>query len=428
MAEAGAWFLTPVAQVRTAALISTSGDGAALVQVGSTGHGRLNVSFDLRRVWSSDGQPLIPLPTFADAFGSGPVAAQLGRGSYIQASGTAGYRFGSAYVAVVGSLRKDSHHRSDYSVGPTVTWPILHRNGLQLTFEADAQRSRSSTNAYAGLRLMLNRGHLSMTGTAGAASLNRRDASGSDSSRMVGGVSASYFNQADDRTEYSVGGGVDRALDSTVTHGEATYYGRYGSARADVLDDLEGSSGVQYGLTLQSALAVSGTSVGVGARDLDDGAVIVEVDGKAEATRFDVFVNGTLYGRVSAGGRLPIHLPPYHPYKVELRPEKAAAVDFDSGARSVTLYPGTVQVLRWSARPYFTAFGQAIGSDGRPLAGALVRAPRSVGETDDNGYFQVDVAEGDVLTFERAEGECHVRITSAAVHNDFASIGKVTCQ
>jgi hypothetical protein len=342
-------------------------------------------------------------------------------------SGSAGYRIGTAYVAVVGSLRKESHQRSDYSIGPTVTWPIVRRSGLQLTFEADAHRSRTSTDAYVGLRLLMNRGRLSLGGTAGTASLTSRDKSQDRVHRMTGSLSANYFNQSDDRTEYSVGGGVDRAIETTVAHGEATYYGRFGSARAEVLDDLEGSAGLQYGITLQSAVAVGGSTIGLGARDQDEGAVIVEVAGEADA-RFDVLVNGTLYGRLGSGGKLPIHLPPYRSYKVELKPGYAAAVDFDNGAQTVTLYPGTVEVLRWAARPFFTAFGQAVGTDGRPLANLLVQAPRSVGETDANGYFQVDVAKGDVLTFARAEGACHVRISDATVQKDFASLGRVICQ
>ena len=108
MAEAGGWLLTPVANIRAAALLSTSGDAAALIQGSSNARGAFNVAFDVRRVWSHDDRPLIPLPDFIDSFGGGqPAAAQVG-GSYLQASGTLGYRLGAAYLSVVGALRKDA--------------------------------------------------------------------------------------------------------------------------------------------------------------------------------------------------------------------------------------------------------------------------------------------------------------------------------
>src|SRR6185503_8029423 len=52
MAEAGGWLLSPLAQVRAAALLSTAGDKAVLLQGTSSGQSRLNFSFDLCGVWS----------------------------------------------------------------------------------------------------------------------------------------------------------------------------------------------------------------------------------------------------------------------------------------------------------------------------------------------------------------------------------------
>jgi outer membrane usher protein FimD/PapC len=198
--------------------------------------------------------------------------------------------------------------------------------------------------------------------------------------------------------------------------------------RADVLDNLEGRGGLQYGITAQSAVAMSGTEVGVGARELEDSAIIVDVGGDAGNSTFQVMVNGSSEGHVRAGGSLSIHLEPYRAYEVRLRPDGAAPVTFDADAQTVTLYPGTVRVVRWTAHSYFTAFGKAVSPDGTPLANAMVKAPHSIGETDDNGYFQVDVANDDMLTFTRGSQRCEVRVTGAKPTNDLASLGKVICQ
>jgi hypothetical protein len=428
MVEAGAWLLNDIGQFRAAGLASADGDKAVLLQGNSSGRGRFNFSFDLRRVWSEDGRPLIPTATFIDSFAGGqPTGAQVG-GSYTQASGSVGYVIGRAYLSVTGSLRKDADHRSDYSFGPSVTWPLLTRNGFQLTFQADGQRTRTTTAGFAGLRLVYTGKHVSVLGDAGLGSVHSRDHSVPSSTRMLGGLSANYIYSDSNRTDISAGAGIQRAPDSTVAHAGATAFTRYGNVRADILDSIEGSGAVQYGVALQTAIAVGGGTVGLGSRDLEDGAVIIAVDGQAGDALFDVFVNSMPYGHVRSGGQLPIHLQSYRSYQVRVRPPSGAPVSFDNGDQQVTLYPGTARVLRWTARSYFTAFGQAVGKDGRPIANAMVQAPHSIGETDDNGYFQIDTANGDRLKVTHGGDHCEIQVTAAKPANDFAPLGKVICQ
>ena len=428
MAEAGAWLITRFAQVRGAGLVSTKGDAAILLQGTSSGQSPFNFAFDLRRIWSRDDKPLIPLPSFIDSFGGGqPTGAQLG-GSYTQASATLGYRIGMAYLSVIGSLRKDAGHGSDYSVGPSFTWPMLNAGGFQLTLQADAQRTRTTTSAFGGIRLVYTGRNVSVQGSGGYGSVDSRDGSGQSKSRALGGVSATWFHDGADRSQASVAAGVERSLDSTVAHAGGTLYGRFGNVRADVLDSLEGSGGIQYGLTLQSTVAMSASKVGLGSRDLDDSAIIVEIAGETGSTDFQVLVNGMAYGHVRGRGSLPIHLQPYRAYEVSVRPEGAAAVSLDTDAQRITLYPGNVRVIRWTARTFFTAFGQAVSADGTPITNALVQAPHSVGETDENGYFQIDAANGDSLAFTRGSARCEVRLDGAVPRNDFVSLGKVVCK
>ncbi|HEX5258761.1 MAG TPA: TcfC E-set like domain-containing protein, partial [Sphingomicrobium sp.] len=319
MAEVGAWLLSPLAQVRAAALLSTAGDKAVLVQGTSSGQSRLNFSFDLRRVWSHDGRPLIPLPSTTQNFEPDqPTSAQIG-GSYVQASGTLGYRIGAAYLSMLGSLRRDAHQRTDYSIGPGLTWPVLSRNGLQLTFQADAQRTRTTTQGSIGLHLIYTAKRVTATGTAGYGSISSRDhsaPSAPSASRAVGSLSAGYYYENADRTQLSLDAGIERSIDTTAANAGATVYSRFGNARADVLDNFGGRGGLGYGLTLQSAVAISGGEIGVGARDLNDSAIIVDVGGDAGSTNFEVLVNEQPMGHVRAGGQLPIHLEPYRSYAV----------------------------------------------------------------------------------------------------------------
>ena len=91
--------------------------------------------------------------------------------------------------------------------------------------------------------------------------------------------------------------------------------------------------------------------------------------------------------------------------------------------------PGGPADLRWELRRLFTVFGQATRADGRPLANAAVQSGRGIGETDQNGYFQIDVAAGDMLSFTAGgAASCEARIGATAPREDFVALGKVICR
>jgi hypothetical protein len=431
MAEAGAWLILPAARVRLAGLISTAGDKGALVQLASSGRGPLNFNFDLRRIWSKDGRPLLPLPAYVDNFGStAPNGAQVGNGSYVQMSGSLGYSLGSAYLSVIGTLRHDKGLKRDYSVGPNFSWPVINRNGIQLVLNAEVQRTRTTTATFAGFRLLFTSRGVSMLATGGRASRKGLDGGGGSRTRAVGSVTGEFSRQLGDRTQYSIAGGFDRNLDSTNAHAQARLQSSLGSARADFLKRLDGRGGLQYGVTLQTGAAVSRHVAIIGGRDIEQSALVISLEGDSGNSSFEILVDDQPRGELSAGESLPLFLQPYHRYSVRLKPSGHSTVDYDSSFREVTLYPGNVEHLRWSVHSLFTVFGQAVRSDGSPVANALVQSTRGIGETDSNGYFQVDVAAGDLLEFKaRSSGTCQVRIDPAKPHDkDYLSLDMVTCK
>ncbi|WP_028969652.1 CS1-pili formation C-terminal domain-containing protein [Sphingomonas sp. URHD0057] len=430
MVEAGAWLLTRYGRMRVAGLVATSGDHAAFLQLGSSGLGSLNLNLDVRRVWSSDGAPLVPLPAAVDNFGSTPpTGAQVGEGSYTQVSGSVGYTLGTAYLSAVGSLRRDRGIGRDYTIGPSVSWPILSRGSAQLVLQADAQRTRTTTAAFIGFRAQFTRKNLSVLGTLGHASRNNDDPALRDAARAVGSLTAEYFHQAADRTQVSASAGFDRNLDSSEVHAAGAFYSRLGSARGDLLHPLSGEGGLQYGLTLQTGAAIGGHDMALGGRDLDESALLVSLGGERGRSSFDVLVDEQPRGRVGAGRSLPLFLQPYREYSVRLRPIGAPSVDYDGAPRPVTLYPGNVETLRWVARSVFTVFGQALRPDGRPVANATIQSQRGIGESDEHGYFQIDVAAGDMLSFDSGGGEsCRAAVSATKAREDFVPLGKVICR
>jgi hypothetical protein len=430
MAQLGGWLVTGVARVRAAGLISTDGDKGLLVQAASERTGQLNFNFDLRRVWSRKNEPLIPLASPVYSYSSEPpTGIQIASGSYSQATGSLSYALGDARLSITGSYRRDRGLKPDYSIGPSLSWSLVNRGGLQVTMNLDAQRSRNATAAFAGFRVLFSSGAFSTLTTGGYASLTNRGTSGRSNSRRVGSISGQWSYQDEDRTQIGLEGALQRDVETSSARANAYVATQLGSLRADLLRGLEGDGATQYGLTLQTGIAIGSQAFELGGRDLNQSAVIATLAGSAKDTAFDVLVDEIPRGRLGAGRRLPIFLDPYRSYEVRLRPVGSMPVSYDSTVRTITLYPGNVEHLTWTAEGLFTVFGQAVSPGGQPLANAMVTSRRGLGQTDENGFFQIDVSSNDMLAF-KLDGEtrCSVPIGGLNVRADYARLGKVICR
>jgi len=430
MIEGGGWLITGLARLRAAGLVSTSGDWGALLQVGTAGHGPFNMTLDLRRIWSRDGQPLIPLASSVSSFDVAPPAGvQLAVGSYTQATASIGFRLVNGFLSFVGSYRKDRSLPADYTLGPSLSLPVVTHNQIQIVMDASAQRSRDATAAFAGLRVLFSSKHLSVGGSAGVAT--QKDRSGTDVSetRAVGSVSAQWTGEGPANSQVSVEGDADRNIGSSTVHAEGLLTGPIGNFRADLLKNVEDSHMPQYNFSFQSGMAAGLDASTWGSRELEQSALIVSIGGDAQQASFTVIVDNVARGKVKVGHRLALFLPAYRTYKVRVVPSLAQNLSFDSAEREVTLYPGNVRNLSWSADSLVTLFGQAVLRNGSPIANALVQSVKGIAQTDGNGYFQIDVRQNDPITISTATNHsCTLNTGKIVPNNDFASIGKVICQ
>jgi len=428
--EAGAWLLAGAARVRGAALVSSAGDRGALLQLTAGGHGPLTVTLDVRRLWSADGGPLIPLPAYVAGFDTvPPVGAQLASGSYTQAVGSVGLQLGRGFLSLLGSYRKDRGFGADYTIGSSVNYPLITHNNFQIMFEASAQRSESQTAAFARLRVQLSSQHLSLLGSLGHGSQSASAGDEPARSRLVGSIAANYSFEAGDNMLVSAEAGADRNIDSSTVRAGAIAEGRFGNLRADLAQNLEGRRSTQYGLSFQSGMAIGTKAAVLGSSEVEQSAIIVSLGGDARGASFTVLVDDVPKGQVKPGERLSMFLPAYRQYRVRLVPAAPALVDYDTAERKVTLYPGTVRNLDWTAQSFITIFAQAVSADGRPVSNALVESAKSIAQTDQSGYFQIDVRRDEPITFTRpGAAPCRVRLNALAVKADFESLGKVVCQ
>jgi hypothetical protein len=246
---------------------------------------------------------------------------------------------------------------------------------------------------------------------------------------MIGSLSAQYSYENAARTLFHAEGGLDREITSSTVYAGGTVESRLGNIRADLLHSLEGNGGTQYDAAYQFGIAAGSHGAAFGARDLDTSALVIALSGDATDAAFDVMVDDVARGRLKVGQRLSLFVPGYRSYKIRLVPTSAAPVSYDTVTREATLYPGNVRSFVWRVQSYFTIFAQAVSPAGVPIGNALVQSPKGIGETDGNGFFQLDVRRDDEATVRKSDGvKCRLRFPPVRPTNDFASLGKVICQ
>lgn len=424
--EGGAVYHRAGAQLRVAALISSSADYGAVIRLSSVGQGRLSYSFDLRKVVSRDGTPLLPVTVSRGTFSEDPESGFADRGSYTQALSILGYRLGQANVRLTGLYRRNGSEKANYSIGAAVDLPVVRTGRWDIVLQADARRTERDFASFIGARFLINRGSFAFSGSGGLSHQSKRP--GSDD-QLVGEVQAAWYRQLADHSQLA--GDVAAGRDADGAYARASAYARTPvlNARADLLQQFGDHRTTQYAATLDGGIALTRSGIAVAGRDINDTAVMVSVQGSEAGHQFEVLVDDVTRGTVEEGGRLALFLQPYKVYDVRLRPRGSQLASFDSAARSVTLYPGNVTELEWNATPLFILFGRAVTTDGKPIAHADLIGPHGIGRTDGEGYFQIEAGKNEELRLTDASGtDCTMIIEPAQPDGGLVSAGDVKCR
>lgn len=420
--EVGVYVATRLVRVRFMGLVSSNRDTGGLVQVASGDLGRLQFNFDLRRVNSRSGGPLLPTQGGGLGFAARqPERNELRSGSYTQLIGNVGMQFGAISLQVNGFYRSDRFSR-DYSVGPSATWRVGQIAGMQLTMLTDLQKTPRGLAGFVGGRLVLSHGAFTTVSSGGGAF--SRDSAGGSHARGVTNISTQWQTQPFEDAQLALSGGLNRDQADSSLQGSASLQSRFGTARADVIKRLSGDIG--YSLNFQSGGALRGDGVAVGGRELTESALIATVRGRGGA--FELLIDGIPRGRIINGHSLPVFLSPYRSYKVQLRPLSGGAIDFDASPRTVTLYPGNVAHAVWTAEKLMTVFGRLVDRSGRPVGNAKVAVGPGEAVTAENGWFQFDQRGSGELTFVQSDGQrCTASLPDMPADKDYLNLGTVTC-
>lgn len=427
--EIGTTFLTPVAHMRAAVILDTSGAHATVMQLTSSGISPLNFNIDFRQIDNGDAKGA---RTFlADAFPTRRVAGfdlayPVGAADYTQLGGILSYS--RANVRFLGTFfyRDESGQPARFSVGPSLEWDILRKESLQVTLRGDLTTSERGSSGFAGISLRLLNRNSTMTAVAGQRS------SGRSTDPMANGAVASVsgaWNIAAAGGELAVGGGVehqprqqDFVVSSDLRH-------PVGALRGNLVHS-DGDSGAttQYAVGFQTTLAAGASTLQVAGRTTTESMIVARVVGAREQDRFELLVNEQIAGRIEGEASLTVALPAYRAYQVRIRPIGKDLVSYDSSTREVGLYPGSLTRLSWTAAPMTIKFGRLVDPDGQPIRGAAITGKGIWSQTDDDGYFQIETPENESVQITLLGGEVFaVELPSSNVGKEFADIGQIVC-
>ena len=429
--EVAATYLTPLAQLRAAAVADLNGAYGAIVQVTSGGMSRLNFNFDLRVVESAEEGTAAaavappPLPALAaGAFAASPLAGH--GGSYAQAGGIVSYSLASLRFLGTFFYRDDDAGDARYSVGPALEWDVLRRGPFTVTLRGDMTATERGTSGFAGasLRLIGSRSTLTALGGARASGLADDELGEGLVAALAGAWSPSVADG-----DLALGAGFEHQPRQDNAILSADFRHAFGSLSGDLVHtDGPFDATTQYSLGFQTTVAAGAGAVRLAGRTTTESLVVARVSGARESDRFDLLANEQLAGTIVGTAPFTLALPAYRAYALRIRPAGEGLLAYDSAPRSVSLYPGTVAGLDWAVAPITIKFGRLVSPEGAPIRGASIVGRGVWSETDDDGYFQIEAPDRAELTVTLRDGHTFATtLPDGEARAGIARLGEVVC-
>ncbi len=157
------------------------------------------------------------------------------------------------------------------------------------------------------------------------------------------------------------------------------------------------------------------------------GAVVIHIDGNTNE-KFEVIVNDRVVGFAWPNQGKVISLRPYETYRVRVKPAGAGIVGFDERTHTLTLYPGNVQELNFTANALVVLVGQLVDGTGSPLAHARFNNVQGWGASDANGWFQVEAKGLQPLQITMSDGQsCQAALPEVEAEEGLAMVDVLQC-
>ncbi|MEM7097343.1 MAG: CS1-pili formation C-terminal domain-containing protein [Pseudomonadota bacterium] len=408
--SSGVLYLQPQWHIYAGALLGARGEVGTSVR-GSWYRDQMRLTFDLQHLQDGSGQ------TSYEGY-------SITRGGYTQANATLVFPIGDGQLALRGRIN-DRIGRSEHAFGVSYLGSVFRRSGMTADLVVDGGVSTEGNWIKAGINFRWNN-HEGYS----AISPHFRYQEGVGFDPQIAGVwhapqDLPGFGRVE-QTVFADHNGDNSALGMRLFPAEFQQtelelgYRRMGS--------VAGSSAPYYAINNRFSVVNSkhGTTIGDGGSSA--GAVIVNVAGDVQG-QFAVLIGGRRVGIVKAGQPNVISLRPYETYQIKISPMGDAIVSYDAAPVEVTLYPGNVQTVNFSAKKIAVLIGQAVFEDGSPVQSARITNVEGYAGTDQNGWYQVEVAHSDPLLVQLRSGNmCRLNLPEYEVVDGLAVLDPVVCQ
>jgi hypothetical protein len=220
---------------------------------------------------------------------------------------------------------------------------------------------------------------------------------------------------------------VIQEFGDTSLRAQSDYHGPNGNALGYVEQSLNGDRDTLYGGNALVHVLGNADRVTWGGEDSFRSGVLIAVEGAADAA-FTILVDGRPRGEVKVGDRIPLMLPEYHVYEIRLQPIGAPPIQFDTGGREVSLYPGTIKTLKWQVEPIFVVFGRLLDAAGTPLGHTPLEGGTERAFSDAQGYFQLEMAgAAELKVAGPGRADCSVMVEEPEPGDELIDLGDVSC-
>ena len=396
----------------TGALVSSDADYGFAFR-GGFQQGDITGNMDFRKVVSS--QDAVPYDEFT-----------LVGESYTQGSATLAFPLGKNRLLLRGRInkRRDNNIKS---LGFSY-WGELFRRGTLLTnFNIDGAYASQRSWIQAGVEFRWQREQNSTSFRPRLRHEQRED----DGDRTTALIDGRWNSMA----EVKGLGEVHRSMYVTHDADRSSIGARFVPREHPYADAEIGyqrsdrSSDIFYAMNNRMSVVSTNGQTTFGDGGNDAGAVLVHVTGDLRG-KFEILVDNRVVGYAEANVANVISLRPYETYRVKIRPIGDKIIGFDQSTHEVTLYPGNVEILEFTARQLTVLIGQAVYADGRPVAAARFANVEGYGATDQSGWFQIEFAHRDPLRLKPRGGEpsCQIDMPDLYADQDLAVLGELVCR
>jgi hypothetical protein len=195
-------------------------------------------------------------------------------------------------------------------------------------------------------------------------------------------------------------------------------------------DSSAKTKSIYAGVEFDRSIAIGDGAFARGGSEVQTAAVVVAIGGGTPGTRFSVLVNGNPLGYAVAGDSTPVPLAPYRTYLISLRPPGDELMALTTRTERVTLLPGMVKRLSWSAETVTVVVARLVDGEGRALADRRIEGAAGPAATGAEGWAQMEVRKAAVLSLPESGDApaCKVALPPLPADKMFVSLGTLACR